>query len=185
MEEGYPASAATQHKLSTKWVLWFDYPVKGFAIFFFSFFFFFFSHFTLQAPQAKKRTVWENNLRKVWLVQTWLCVKLNEKQVATIETLEDFWGVMNKVAPAGKVRIFCFVSRFPDIYVWISFQSAVIIICFARGLSPSGRTRPTKVEGNGFMLSQNSSNSNSEKLIVLGLQRVLLRLASNWSLQMM
>jgi translation initiation factor 4E len=44
-----------------------------------------------QAPQSKKRAVWENNLRKV----------------ATIETLEDFWAVMNKVAPASKLPASC------------------------------------------------------------------------------
>jgi hypothetical protein len=54
MEEGYPASAATQHKLSTKWVLWFDYPVKGFAIFFFSFFFFLFLSFHPSSSSSKE-----------------------------------------------------------------------------------------------------------------------------------
>ncbi len=75
---------------------------------FFFFFFFFLVLFSL-APQAKKRTVWENNLRKVYdlFALKLALLMFFSQQVATIETLEDFWGVMNKVAPAGKVCFLC------------------------------------------------------------------------------
>ncbi len=83
-----PLNGPQTHKLSTRWVLWFDYPSKG--EFCLSGLFFGSSHAAIPG-QSKKRVVWESNLRKI----------------ATMETLEDFWAVLNKVAPPSKMAASC------------------------------------------------------------------------------